>query len=143
MSFKSLTPDFFVMGQIGEKDIESAAAMGITTIICNRPDGESPDQPESAAIADLAASAGLTFVHIPVVAGSIDDGSVEAFAAAINESDGPVLGYCRSGMRASCLWALASAGQVDTNAIIGLASDAGYDVSPLAARINSRCAQND
>lgn len=138
MRFKSITPNFYVAGQIGSDDVEAAAALGITTIICNRPDGESPDQPETTMLADLAASAGLRFVHIPIDSGSFDDQSVEEFAATLKEAEGPVLGYCRSGTRTSCLWALANAGEVDTNEIVSLASEAGYDVSPLRSRIDSK-----
>ena len=50
----------------------------------------------------------------------------------------PVLGFCRSGMRAATLWALAEAENGDPNAIIGAAKAAGYDLADLRPTLKRR-----
>lgn len=120
-----------VAGQLAPADMATAAAQGFRAVINNRPDGEAPDQPPGAAMADAAAAAGLTYTSIPV-AGGFAMPQVEAMAAAIAAADGPVLAFCRSGTRSTNLWALAAASAGgDPDAIVEAAGAAGYDVSPF------------
>ena len=46
MDLKRLTPTLSVAPQIAPDDLPAAAAAGFTTLICNRPDGEQPGQPD-------------------------------------------------------------------------------------------------
>ena len=48
------------------EDFQEFRWQGFTTIVNNRPDGEDPAQPGSAAEAEAARAAGLGYVHIPV-----------------------------------------------------------------------------
>jgi len=51
---------------------------------------------------------------------------------ALDEAEGPVLAYCRSGTRSTLLWALSEASQGgDPDALTNMAAKAGYDVSPV------------
>jgi len=138
MMFNSLTAEVFVAEQISIEDIGMAAERGIRTIICNRPDGETPDQPETELLRRAAAEAGIEFVHIPVVSGRFDEQSIEAFQSVLLSGQKPVLAYCRSGMRSSCLWALASVDSMELNGIVSAAKDAGYDLSPLVPALEAR-----
>lgn len=61
-----LTPFLSVTPQLSEADIGIAAAQGFRAIVNNRPDGEAPDHPASAAMAAAAARHGLGYRHIPV-----------------------------------------------------------------------------
>ena len=56
----------FVSGQIAPADVAEAAALGVTLIVNNRPDGEEPGQPSGAEIEAAAVAAGLEYRHIPV-----------------------------------------------------------------------------
>jgi len=121
----------FVAGQIGPEDVAEAAALGVTMIVNNRPDGEEPGQPPSAEIEAAARAAGLDYHHVPVV-GGIAPEQVAAMATALEEADGTVLAFCRSGTRSTYLWALARKAQgADGAALIAQAEAAGYDLSPL------------
>lgn len=129
--FITLTPDISVAPQITADDCARAAAAGFAAIICNRPDGESPGQPDAASIAGAATAAGLRFAHIPVDASGIDDQHIAAMAAEL-DAGGPILAYCRSGTRSTNLWALAAASRGgDADAIIAAAAGGGYDVSGM------------
>ena len=95
----------FVAGQIRPEDMAEIAALGVATIVNNRPDCEEPGQPSGAEIADAAAAAGLAYREVPV-AGPIAPAQVEAMAAIAGECPGRLLLYCRSGQRSALLWAM-------------------------------------
>ena len=125
-----------VGGQIGANEVVDAAHAGFATIINNRPDAEAPDQPTSAEIEGAARDQGLDYHHIPVVASNITDTDVVAFAAAAQQSKGPVLAFCRTGTRCAILWALSQAGKQSTGSILQSATDAGFDLSKLGHRLD-------
>lgn len=127
---RTVTPDFAVAPQLAPEDMAEAEAHGFTLVINNRPDGEAPDQPPSAAMEAAAKAAGLDYVHIPVV-GRPSEAQVEAVRTAIDAAEGPVLAFCRSGTRSIVTWALgekARGGRARED-LIGLGQSAGYDLS--------------
>ena len=56
----------------------------------------------------------------------------------VTKSPGPVFAYCRSGMRATALWALhqAKIGQ-SVDEILAAAKSAGHDLTALAPRLSA------
>lgn len=136
-NIKRISLDFAVSPQILPVHIEILADRGFSAIINNRPDGESHDQPNSEVLADAASRYGLDYAHIPVVPGQLDDGAVRAFMQAHASSTGAVLGFCRTGTRATMLWALSQAGTLDIELIIDTATGAGYDIRDLRPRLEA------
>lgn len=104
MDLNHLSRTFATSPQIQPSDLAALAAAGFRGIINNRPDGEGPDQPSSDEIEAEARRHGLLYRHIPVVPGQATDADARAFAAVLNEADGPVLAFCRTGNRAAGLW---------------------------------------
>jgi sulfide:quinone oxidoreductase len=104
MEVKQLAPMFAVTGQLGPADLAEAARLGFRGVVCARPDGEEPGQPDSAPMAAEAARLGLGFAYIPIVPGHMDDADADRFGRVLSECDGPLLGYCRTGARAEGLW---------------------------------------
>ncbi len=140
--FRRITENVLVSPQLALADIAAAAALGVTTIVNNRPDGEEPSAPQGDAIADAAAAAGLSYVAIPVGHSGLSEPQVDAMIAAMEQTGGPILAYCRSGTRSTLLWALASAKQGQApDAIARAAAQAGYDVSPIRAMIDMLAAR--
>jgi uncharacterized protein (TIGR01244 family) len=130
--FISLTPSFAVAGQLPLAAMAQAATQGYTLVINNRPDAEEPGQPDSANMAAAAQAAGLAYVHIPMGPAGVSHDMITATRAALAQSMGPVLAFCRSGNRSSILWGLAkAAGGEDPVSVIGLAAAAGYDLRPV------------
>jgi uncharacterized protein (TIGR01244 family) len=124
---------FVSVRQVTVGDVDEAVAAGIRLIVNNRPDGEEPGQPSSAEIEAAARAAGLDYRHI-AVAGGFPAAQVEAMAEALEQ--GPVLAFCRSGMRSTCLWALARSSRgAGGESLIAQAAEAGYDLGPLAAHL--------
>ena len=127
---RQVTKDFAVAPQIAPADMALAAGQGFVLVINNRPDGEAPDQPDSAQMEAAAKAAGLAYVHIPVRGGPTPD-QVEAVADAISGAKGPVLAFCRSGTRSINTWSLgqAASGARPRDELVRLGADAGYDLS--------------
>jgi uncharacterized protein (TIGR01244 family) len=128
--FRQVTETFAVAPQIAVADLAEAARRGFALVINNRPDGEAPDQPPSAEMAEAAKAAGLAYKHIPV-RGMASPDQVAEMAEAVSEAGGPVLAFCRSGTRSITIWSM---GQAQTGArprdeLIELGAAAGYDLS--------------
>lgn len=95
---------FTASGQIQPEDLKAIRNAGFRSVICNRPDGESADQPDFVEIEKAARESGIEARYLPVAAGlPIGDEQAEAFGALLDELPKPVLAYCRSGRRASLL----------------------------------------
>ncbi|MBR2124239.1 MAG: TIGR01244 family phosphatase [Acetobacter sp.] len=103
-----LTPEFAISPQISLQDIQTIREAGFRTIICNRPNGEEANQPDSATIAKIAKESGLFFVDLPIEAGSTPSSdTIKKMQEALNTLPGPVLAYCRTGNRAAQAWNMA------------------------------------
>ena len=70
--------------------------------------------------------------------GHITDEDVERFAAAIETTEGPILGYCRTGARAATLWALNAADALEPDVVLSSAAAAGHDLGTIRARLAQR-----
>jgi sulfide:quinone oxidoreductase len=111
MNAKKLTEAYAAASQIVAADVAGIASAGYRSIMCNRPDKETPGQPDFDEIAKVAQAAGLVVRHVPVVSGMITQADVDSFNLAIRELPTPVFAYCRSGARCSTLWSLSEASQ--------------------------------
>lgn len=135
---KTISAQLSVAPQITPSEVTALKAQGFRTIICNRRDGEAPDQPGFAQIADAAHAAGLEVRNIPVVGSTFSSDDIARFAAALNELPQPVLAYCRSGTRSIMLWALSQADQMPVADILKVAQKAGYDLRDVMRNVANR-----
>jgi sulfide:quinone oxidoreductase len=138
MSFTKLSPDYSVSPQIDEADVERAAREGFRLIVDCRPDNEETGQPSFADVSAWAAKHGLAAAHVPVTLASLDDRAVAEYEAAIARAGGPVLGYCKTGRRATAFWALSQAKPCGASAVLAATKSAGFDMDPFASRIVER-----
>ncbi|RJT37232.1 TIGR01244 family phosphatase [Mesorhizobium waimense] len=106
MEYRQISEDYSVAGQIQPDDVVAIKEAGFKSVICNRPDNEQPGQPSADSVKAAAEAAGLTFRFIPVISGQITMENVEDQAEALDELEGPVLAYCRSGARCTNLYGL-------------------------------------
>ena len=140
--FRTLNENIHVSPQLTLDDVATAAAEGVVMIVNNRPDGEEPSAPQGEDIAAAAAAAGLNYVAIPIGHSGFSEPQVDAMITALEQAEGPILAYCRSGTRSTLLWALAAAKQgVAPDAIARTAAQAGYDVSPIRPMIDMLAAR--
>ena len=138
LDVKRINDHVSVSPQIRPEDIANLKAMGFTTIVNNRPDGEAPDQPSSAVMQAAAEAAGLTYHYIPLGRDGVSPQLVEQTKAALEGSAGAVFCYCRSGTRSTTLWALSQAGDMPADEIVGAAANAGYDMSHLLGYLSQK-----
>lgn len=106
MSIRHLSEDVAVCGQITPQDLEQIASLGFKTIVNNRPDNEEPGQPSHSDIEAKAKSLGLTVYYMPLGMGQPPSMELlRAFRDVVDQSDKPVLAYCRSGNRSGQIYA--------------------------------------
>jgi len=138
-----ISDDYFVSPQITSQDIDDIRAAGITTVICNRPDGENPPQNQAAAIQTEVEAAGLQFFAVPFDQQTLTADVVSRHRDALTQADGPVLAYCASGNRSTIVWALGQAeiGAQSADTMIAAAAQAGYNLEGLRPTLTAMVAQ--
>ena len=120
-----------VSGQITPDQMAGIKAAGVTMIVNNRPDGEDADQPLAADIEAAAERAGIDYRAVPIARG-IGPADVAAMGAALEDADGKVLAFCRSGTRSALAWALARRQQgASVEEIEEAVAGAGVSLDPI------------
>ena len=129
---RQLDAKTLVSGQIQPREVAGLKDEGVTMIVCNRPDGEDPGQPTAAEIERCAEEAGIEFRQIPIIRG-IGPSDSEAMRQALEQTEGKVLAYCRSGTRSALVWAIARREQgASIEELQRAAGQAGVDLTPVA-----------
>ena len=103
--FAALDQSLAVAGQLNPEDMAALRAAGFVSVINNRPDGEDgPNQPTSRQMQAAAESAGLMYVHQPVVSSQMTMDDAHRFHEHLNALPKPVLAFCRTGTRCTRLY---------------------------------------
>lgn len=135
MDIRPLTPAYAVSPQIDPADMAAIKAAGYVMVIDNRPDGEIPPSHHASVMERAAAEVGLAFVVNPVIGGMLTMDNVTAQAEALSKATGPVLAYCASGNRSSIVWALAHAGKMPVDDLVGIPARFGYNLEGLRGQL--------
>jgi sulfide:quinone oxidoreductase len=135
MDIKALTPHLSITPQVLVAELEAVAQMGFKAIICNRPDGEGPDQPSFKEMEQAALSLGMQMRYLPADAGKVSDADGKTFGELLATLPGPVLAYCRTGMRSTTMWALSQSGITPLPQILEASQKVGFDMKALVQRI--------
>ena len=98
-----LNEEVSVSGQLTAEMVDQVKALGVASVICNRPDGEAPDQPPASEVEAACAALGITFAYVPFNPMSPSPTLQADFAAAYQAAPKPLLAYCRSGQRSARL----------------------------------------
>lgn len=104
MHISKISDNFSTAPQIQYDHVKMIAKQGFAAIINHRPDGEEAGQPLSKALAKAAKQAGIAYHYIPFKPGRASQADRDKFKAVLADTDGPILGFCRSGMRARSLY---------------------------------------
>ena len=92
------------------------------------------------ALAQVRAAAELAAAGIEVATPPSPETPVKLLA--MEQAEGPILAYCRSGTRSTLLWALAQAqAGAAPDEIAAKAAGAGYDIAPVRATVDMLAAQ--
>jgi sulfide:quinone oxidoreductase len=76
---RPLASEISVSPQITAEDVRALANAGYRALICNRPDGEGPDQPNFKEIERAATECGLTAHYLPIESGKVTDTQAQDF----------------------------------------------------------------
>lgn len=131
MPIFKLSESLSVAAQITPQDVPNIAAQGFTTVVCNRPDCEVPDQASMDEIEAACNAAGLLFVRYPVNAMNFPGADLDGLGELFDDPSQSVLAYCRTGTRCANLW-VATRSDQDTPEAIKVARDIGFDLSMVA-----------
>ncbi len=133
MRVMTLSETLTVSAQVQLADIEKLHRDGVTVLVCNRPDGESQDQPSLQEITQAATALGMRFVAIPFRSGEQTPEQVAEFAEILSVAKAAgekVHAYCRTGNRSTCLWAQASVSiGTPVAEVLESAKDCGFDAA--------------
>lgn len=135
----AITPDFAVSAQLGPADFQAIARLGFRSVINNRPDGEEEGQLSDRMAAVHAWRAGLRYRYVP--ARKMDlftDPVVVGMQNALAELPGPVLAYCKSGMRSTIVWAAATARRRPVDEVLDMLARAGQDLDFLRDELDAQ-----
>ena len=99
LALQQLSDDVYVCGQIQAADLASLHQQGFVSVICNRPDGESADQPTANEIQQAAQAVGIAFSYVPFAPANPSPTLLPDFTQALQAHSGKTLLYCRSGAR--------------------------------------------
>jgi len=133
MPIFQLTETLSVAAQVTPQDIPNIAAQGFSTVVCNRPDGEVPDQASMDAIEAACNDANVLFVRYPVDALNFPGPDLEGLGELFDDAGQRVLAYCRTGTRCANLW-VATRSEEERQAAIQVARDIGFDLSMVTPR---------
>jgi len=128
MSLFTLSDTLSVSAQITVKDVSILREQGFTVIVCNRPDGEAPDQPTMDDIEAACVAAGMLFIRYPVNAMDFPGPDLPGLGALFDDPAQRVLAYCRTGTRCANLW-IASRDEAGLSDAVALSRGIGFDLS--------------
>lgn len=135
MKLAVLTPNVTALAQPSPEEIAELAERGYRSIVSNRPENETEDQPSWLDLKAAAAAKNMDAIQIPVVMGQISEDQVEAFRNALEDLPRPIAVFCRTGTRAALMWALANEGNLTVDERIAIAAKDGYDLEPFRQRL--------
>lgn len=142
MDLRQITTTYSVTPQIEPSDVATLAAMGVKTLICNRPDAENPPALQAAAMQAAAEAHGIDFIFNPFQGQTMSQDHVEEQRDALADAEGPVVGYCASGNRCTVVWAFGAAGHVPVDEIIEIATSHGYPFEQMRPALEAAAARN-
>lgn len=127
-----ITPTFAVAGALEPADFAALRKEGFKAVISNLPEGEKPDDLPARQAAKLAWQQGLKFRHLPADKFDLfSDDLIGQSEEALRNLEGPILAYCRSGMRSAIVWAAASARNQAVDCVLAALTRAGFDLDFL------------
>ena len=132
MRIMTLNTTLTVSAQVEIEELAELKANGVTSLVCNRPDGESQDQVAFETLSAAAEALGIRVVNLPFKLGEQTDAQVQKFADLLEEAQAKsekVHAYCRTGNRSTCLWSAAAVSRgASAQEVLATAKEVGFDV---------------
>ena len=128
----SLTSDFAIGPQPLTEDFEPLRAAGFASVLNARPDDETGTYLTALEAEKIARASGLTYAHSPTENHSIfEPDLIDRFEQALVELPKPIFAHCKTGTRATILWALVASRHRPVENVIATLRTAGQDLEFL------------
>lgn len=101
MHVKSLTDGYSCSAQISKDELKHLQALGVKSVICFRPDGEHPEQPEFDDLTREASELGLVCYYLPYDVAQVSSELMQQMHRIIEEAPKPAHAFCKTGRRAA------------------------------------------
>ena len=139
MRITRIDPTLSVADQPSLADIAALGADGVATLVNNRPDRETEDQPGTAAERAAAEAAGLVYEDLPVTGPTLGRAEIARFRRIVAASPGPVVAHCRSGTRSLTLHVLGEVldGRMRREDVLPYGRSLGFDLSGAVAWLSA------
>lgn len=134
---RQLEDDLITCGQLNKEQIKELAAVGIKTLIFNRPDAEEIGQPATAELQAQAEALGMQWIFQPVLSGQVTDAEGLEFGKLYSAAAKPVVAFCRTGARCGCLWALSQKPHQPGKVLVAKMQQAGFDMPDFFKRLTA------
>lgn len=139
MPIEKIADYLYVSKQLDERIAKRAAQYEIKTVICNRPDGEDPHQPDFETVKTWLTEHGIEHVvYLPTTMDTLNETTMQEFRDTVAQSPAPILAYCRTGTRSAMLWALNQVRRgVEVNSVIKAAELANINLEPQREKLEA------
>ena len=128
----NITAEFAVGPQLSAEDFEPLRAAGFSSVLNARPDDEAGSYLASHDAEQLARTSGLAYAHSPTENHAIFEPEIiDQFEQALAGLPKPVFAHCKSGTRATILWALVASRHRSVEDVISTLREAGQELDFL------------
>ncbi len=128
----NLTPEFAIGPQVSTKDFESLRAAGFASVLNARPDDEIGTYLVSLDAEQLARANCLAYAHSPTENYAVFEPKIiDRFEEALVELPKPIFAHCKTGTRATILWALVASRHRSVESVIDTLRAAGQELDFL------------
>lgn len=103
MDIRPITAEVSVSDQLLPANLSLIHSLGYRSVICNRPDGETLDQPLFSMIRQAAGNSAMPAFYVPIPPSGPGPDQVAAMRRAYCDAPKPVLAFCRSGARSTAI----------------------------------------
>jgi len=132
MHIKNLTDGYSCSAQISKDELKHLHEQGVKSVICFRPDGEHPEQPEFDTLTREASELGLVCYYLPYDVAQVSAELMQQMHRIIEEAPKPAHAFCKTGRRAALPLAFSKLKQgEDLEAVVSEFKDHGFDVEVL------------
>lgn len=129
MKIQQLNEHVYIADQINVCDISTLRDLGIRSIINNRPDNESENQPLSKDICQSATAMELDYQYLPVISNIYPPKAIAELIIMLEAMEEPIVMFCRTGNRSANLWALSQIDVCGRQYVIDKTQRIGFNTS--------------
>ncbi|RPH19876.1 MAG: TIGR01244 family phosphatase [Alteromonadaceae bacterium TMED7] len=132
MKIQQLNKSVYIASKVDISDINKLKAIGIQSVINNRPDNEEDGQPLSGDLSEYAASINIDYYYLPIASGHYPVTSVDKLTELLSTAELPVVIFCRTGRRSINLWAKSQNKLLGAQHVLSKVQELGFEMVDIS-----------